>query len=371
MVIPDVLIVGGGIIGCSLARELARVARQVVVLEQGRAAAGASSAAAGLLTPTFGPAPPSPLVELTRSSAAIYESWIEELQTDGAGDVGYRRAGLLTVATRAGEVEVLQACAAASESRRPAEWLDTAELRQREPALADRVHGALFYPQDAQVHAALLSRGVARVAQLAGVQIREHEPVLRLERAGDRISAVQTAQATYHPGLVVLTAGAWTGGILEPLGLHLPTRPVKGQLLQADCRVSPVQTPMHAGDVLLIPRPDGTLVLGVTVEEAGFDESVTLDGLHTILEQTMALVPAVASLPFGRAWAGLRPATPDDLPYMGPLPPYRNFWISAGHFRKGILLAPLSARLVASSILADHLHEDLEPFKATRRMEAG
>jgi glycine/D-amino acid oxidase-like deaminating enzyme len=117
-----------------------------------------------------------------------------------------------------------------------------------------------------------------------------------------------------------------------------------------------------------MPRPDGSLVLGVTVEEAGFDDRVTVEGVRAILQGTCALAPSVGKLPLGRAWAGLRPSTPDGWPYMGPLPPVRNLWVSTGHFRKGILLAPLCARLMARSILADHLDEDLLPFKPTRRL---
>jgi glycine oxidase len=131
--------------------------------------------------------------------------------------------------------------------------------------------------------------------------------------------------------------------------------------------VAPVQTPLHAGDALLVPRPDGSLILGVTVEEVGFDERVRLDSLRLILERTIELVPAVARLAFSHAWYGLRPATPDEAPYLGPVPPLHNLWVSTGHFRKGILLAPISAQLLAGSILSGRLHEDLVPFKPTRR----
>src|SRR5207302_4892455 len=135
-----------------------------------------------------------------------------------------------------------------------------------------------------------------------------------------------------------------------------------------DCRVSPVQRPLAAGPALLVPRADGRLALGVTVEEAGFDDRVTLEGVRSILEPVCRLVPGVGRLPLVRAWAGLRPATPDGLPYMGPVPPMHNLWVSTGHFRKGILLAPVCARLVAQSILAGHVDETLEPFKPTRRL---
>jgi glycine oxidase len=249
---------------------------------------------------------------------------------------------------------------------RRVEELSAAELRRREPALGPQVLGAAHYPDDAQVNPALLSRAVARVAELAGVTVREDHPVQRLVSSGDRVTAVHADTRTYHPGLVVVTAGAWSGGLLGQLGVALPTRPVKGQMLQADCRVSPVRTPLHAGDALFVPRPDGSLVVGVTVEEAGFDDRVTLDGVRQILDGACAVVPAVGRLTWARAWAGLRPATPDELPYMGPVPPFANLWVCAGHFRKGILLAPLCARLVARSILAGRPDDRLLPFLPDR-----
>src|SRR5262249_37868275 len=154
----------------------------------------------------------------------------------------------------------------------------------------------------------------------------------------------------------------WTGQLGEQVKLDLPTHPVKGQLLMADCRASPVRTPMHAGNALLVPWPDGRLLLGVTVEEAGFDTQVRLESLRQILQRTIELVPAVADLRLDRAWAGLRPATPDEWPYLGPVPSMENLWVSAGHFRKGILLAPICARLLAKSLHAGALLPELSPF---------
>jgi glycine oxidase len=361
---PDVLIIGAGVIGCSLAHELARANVRVTVVDRGRVGGAASSAAAGLLTPTVSTSPAGPLVELCHQSAALYEAWGEELRAAGAGDIGFRRRGLLEVWTTGVPSDATDSAFA---SRR-VELLSEAELRRLEPALAGPASGAAYYPDDAQVDPARLTREVARVAELAGVRILEHEPVHELVRSGDRISAVYTAAACYRPGLVVLAAGAWSGDLVRGLGVSLPTRPVKGQLLQADCRLSPVRTPMFVGDALFVPRSDGTLVLGVTVEEAGYDDRVTLAGLRTILTLTSSAVPATGQLPLGRAWAGLRPATPDGLPYMGPVPPLRNLWVSTGHFRKGILLAPACAQGMARSILADHLDDSLQPFKPTRRL---
>jgi glycine oxidase len=362
---PDILILGAGVIGCSLARELVRANATVTVLDRGPAGGAASSAAAGLLSPTVSAAPSGPLTELCYQCGAIYESWVQELREDGADDVGFGRPGMLEGWTDSPAKHT--AGLPASRPGHRVELLSAEELRRREPALAASVTGGVSYPDAAVVDSARLSREVARVAELAGVTIREGETVLKLVREGDRITAVQTATTIYRPGVVVLAAGAWSGTLAEGLDMALPTRPVKGQLLLAQCRVPPVRTPLHAGEALFVPRPDG-LLLGVTVEEAGYDERVTLDGVRAILERTSALVPAVGQLSWARAWAGLRPATPDGWPYLGPLPPLRNLWVNTGHFRKGILLAPVCARLLARSILANRLDDDLVPFKPTRRL---
>jgi glycine oxidase len=364
---PDDLVIGAGIIGCSLAGELARAGQTVVVVDQGGVGCAASSAAAGLLSPTLGTEPSGALVELCFQSAAVYEEWLQGLDSDGAHDLGFRRPGLLEVAiddetARRWRSELT----AHARPGRRVEFLSRQELMRREPALVGRHAGAVFYVDDAQVDAARLVRQVARVAERDGVRFREHEPVRRLERGGDRVTAVQTAAATYRPGQVVVTARAWSGGLFEALGVSLPTRPVKGQMLMADCRESPVRTPLCRGEALVVPQPDGRLALGVTVEEAGYDDRVTLDGLRAILDGVCALVPEVGRFSMVRAWAGLRPATPDGCPYMGPVPTLRNLWISTGHFRKGVLLAPVCARLLARSILDGRLADELLPFRPDR-----
>src|SRR5262249_8790041 len=198
---------------------------------------------------------------------------------DGAGDVGFSKAGLLEVWTDAGQrQQQLRSLADRARPGRRVEQLSAEELYRREPALAPGAVGAAWYPDDTRGGAGRRGGAVARAAELAGVTVREGNPVRRLVVSGDHIDAVHTDDGVYHPGVVVLAAGAWSGGLLEPLGLSLPTRPVKGQMLLADCRVSPVKTPLHAGEALLVPRPDGSLLLGVTVEEAGLDQPVPPPG---------------------------------------------------------------------------------------------
>jgi glycine oxidase len=364
---PDVLIIGGGIIGCALARELAHAHLQVIVVERGLVGSGASSAAAGLLSPAFGAVPTGPLADLCYQSAAMYETWIEELRLEDCQDVGFRRHGLLEVWRDRREEEQGRRNLDHLPSGYAAAVLSVDEIRRLEPNLAGATVGGVLYPNDAQVDAARLTQTLARICHLAGATIHENQPVMRVAREGDRITAVHTVSSSYWPGIVVVAAGAWSGGLAEAMGLDLPTHPVKGQLLQAQARVSPVRRPVHAGSALFVPLADGSLVLGVTVEDVGFDEQVTLHGVGAIIRDTCALYPGVAGLPLARAWAGLRPATPDGLPYMGPLEPLSNLWVSTGHFRKGILLAPLCGQLVAQSILADEVDAALLPFKPTRR----
>jgi len=368
---PEILIIGAGVIGCSLARELARLSKQVVVTERGRPGAAASSAAAGLLLPTLHAADTGPLAELGFDSAAVYESWIGELRQEGAGDVGFCRRGLIDAWTDPDQAAQQQrGLKDVSRPGRRVEVLSGEELRRLEPGVTGPVAAAGLFVDDAQVHAPALARQLARVAERAGVSIREQEAVHRLVLEGERITAVETSARRYHPGLVVLTAGAWSGQLLEPIGLRLPTRPVKGQMLLADCRLAPVHHPLSAGQAVFVPRADGRLALGVTVEETGFDDRVTVDGVRSILEHTCRLVPSVGRLPLLHAWAGLRPATPDGLPYMGPVEPIRNLWVSTGHFRKGILLAPVCARLVARSIAQGRLVDELLPFAPSRNTAA-
>lgn len=361
---PDVLIVGGGVIGCTLARELALAGLGVLLLERGRVGMGASTAAAGMLVPVPPPDAPPQLALLCRQAADGYEAWLARLRAEGADDVGYRRVGWLEVALDERQAEGLRRRNASPTGG--AQWLSADELRREEPGLGPQAAGALFHPDDAQVTPALLLRQLARLAVRAGVEVHEEEAVRELTRHGDTVTGVHTDRASYHPGLVVLTAGAWTGSLARLAGSPLAVLPVKGQLLRADCYEPPVRRAVSAEGTLLVPRPDGSLLLGVTEEEAGFDTRVRLAGLRQVLARCAALVPAVDGLPLADAWAGLRPATPDGLPSLGPLPPWHNLWVSTGHFRKGVLLAPLSAQLLARSLLAGRLDAALEPCSPAR-----
>src|SRR5207249_5230630 len=206
--------------------------------DRGLIGCGASSAAAGLLAPTVSTSDAGALIDLCLDSAARYEDWVGELRADGAGEVGFSRPGLLDVWTDPAQADTKRAdLSVQAWPQRPVEFLTAEEVRRREPALTGPVAGAAFYPRDALVDAARLTCSVAGVAERAGVVFQEQEPVQRLERDGDRIRAVHTASTCYCSGLVILTAGAWSGALAETLGLALPTIPVKGQMLLADNRV--------------------------------------------------------------------------------------------------------------------------------------
>lgn len=363
----DILVLGAGLLGCSLARELAQAGQRVTVLDRGRGGGAASYAAAGLLSPTLATSPTGPLIELCYRSARQYEAWVCALREEGAGDVGYRRCGMLEVYEHAAEATAVRENLASHERPgRRAAWLTPDELQEFEPALISGLAGAASYPDDAQVNANRLTRQMASVAQRASVAIFDGVRVRRLVAAGQRIASVETDAGTFTAQVIVVACGAWSSELFQEVGVQLPVFPVKGQLLLAECRVAPVRTPLHCEEALFAPQPDGRLMLGVTVEEGRRDDRVTLAGIRQILDRAIGLVPGIQDLTPVRAWAGLRPATPDGWPYMGRAEPYENLWVHTGHYRKGILLAPVCSRLMAESILQGRLHADLAPFSPAR-----
>jgi glycine oxidase len=345
----DAIVVGGGVIGCATAFELARAGADVVLLERDAIGAHASSAAAGMLAPIVESEAADPLLALgLRAQAELCER-IDELVECSGIDPGLVRCGALRVAgpEHAAALRVTALRLAQLDCR----WLEPDELYKLEPRLAPGLAGALWSAREACLDAALLTRAFAAAAQRRGARLRPGTPVLGLIRAGDRIAGVRTAEGELLGGAVVLCSGAWARASGEWLGVTLPVEPIKGQMLAIETPVPPLASIVWGDGAYLVPRPDGSLRVGATLERAGYDTRPTAGGVALLLDAARELLPDTQRCRFLSTWAGLRPATPDHLPLVGPLAAWPGVWLGVGHHRNGILLSALTARALAEAIL--------------------
>ncbi|MFW6027765.1 MAG: glycine oxidase ThiO [bacterium] len=360
----DAVIVGGGIIGLAAGWRLRRAGLSVTVVEQGRAGEAASSAAAGMLAPNAEAEPgETDFLELARAGLVMWPDFAHELEAYTGADVELRTDGILMAARTAEEAARLKD---SLEQRRrsgaPVEWLEAARTRELEPGLASGTAGALFFSRDGQVNNRRASAALARAFTGAGGVLLQATPVTGLLLRGGRAAGVYTAAGTIEAGAVILAAGAWAGSLPDwPPEALPPVHPVKGQMLALRPR-RPVPGRVvwslpGPGGVYLVPRSDGRVIVGATVEDAGFDTRVTAAGAASLLSAAMPLIPALAEAELTGLWAGLRPGSPDHAPVVGAAPIEGLVW-ATGHHRNGILLAPLTAdavcRVVTGGVRPPH-----------------
>jgi glycine oxidase len=367
---PRVVVIGAGVIGLGIAWRLAARAA-VTVFDRGKAGAGASHAAAGMLAACAEAEPgEETLVALGRESQRRWPAFAEELERTTGVDVELRTEGTLVVALTADDQATI---AHHLEFQRqlalPLEWLSAAATRAREPRLAGKIAGALFSPEDHQVDNRKLAHALRIAAEQAGVDIREHQPVKEFVVQGGQARGVVLNDGTSVPAdIVVLAAGAWSRGIGGlPPDRRPPVRPIKGQMLalRMDPAAPLLSHVLWAPGVYLVPRRDGRLIVGATVEEKGFDDTITAGGLLTLLEAAWRAIPAVEELPVDEIWVGHRPGSRDDAPILGP-GPLAGLFYATGHHRNGILLAPVTADAMARLILDDVVEPAIKPFGLVR-----
>lgn len=352
----DVVVVGGGVIGLSCAWRAARRGARVAVVEGGQPPAGATRVAAGMLAPVGELAFGEPeLLKMTLAAAELYPGFVAELESASGVDTGYSCDGALHVALDRDEAAELRRVHELQRSLGlGAEWLPPRRCRELEPGLTPSFNGGVHAPGEGSVDPRALV--AALLAALAGEDGAEVFTGCEVEAAlfdGDRVAGVRTeAGQELRAGAVVLAAGAWSGeAAWLPPRARPPVRPVKGQILELRPRegAAPCSRVVASERIYLVPRPDGRLIVGATVEEQGFDTAVTAGGVHELLREAYRLLPEVAEMELVEAMAGLRPGTPDNLPRLGPSPIEGLLW-ATGHYRNGILLAPLAA-----DVLVDHL----------------
>jgi glycine oxidase len=345
----DVLIVGGGVIGCTLARELAQRGVSVTLLERGEIGGEASGAAAGLLSPQAEADAPGPLFAAGIASRDLYGPWARSLEDESGLSVGYRQTGVLRCALSEREDLRLRECVAWQRDAGLAVELREAVLLAAEIGveLSARVRRAVFFPREAIVHCRRLMAALARSLEIRAVDVRTRTPVRAFRFESVMCLGVETDSGLVEAAAVVDAAGAWAAFDGRP-GFP-PVRPVRGQVVALRGE-TPIATVVQSEDVYLVPRPDGSLIAGATVEEEGFRNEVTAEGVKGLIAAARRLCPGLAGARFEEAWAGLRPGSPDGLPILGESG-LRGLHLAAGHFRNGILLAPWTARLLADRLM--------------------
>jgi glycine oxidase len=342
-----VVVIGGGIAGLTLARELRRRGRDVELIQRDAPARAATWAAAGMLAPSSETETPGPLFELCRAAAAFYPDFIRELERETGATTEYRTDGsLFLYQTARQKAAAEKAFAWQRRAGVPIVHLDEQEVRLTEPAV--HAAGAYLLLGDCQVDNRRLGAALANSCRTRGVSFRSGT-VRRVTSNGGRAGGVALHEGTVlEADAVVNAAGAWAGQIEAPEAVA-PVRPVKGQMLALATPGVPFTLVLHAPRVYLVPRASGRVIVGSTMEEAGFDTSVDQETIARLRHAAGVVAPRLRDAEVVETWAGLRPAFPDGLPRIGAtsLPGY---YLAAGYFRNGILLAPLAARLLAELI---------------------
>jgi len=366
----DVLIIGGGIIGSSIAWRLAQAGMKVTVLDRSEPGAEASSAAAGMLAPLGERVEPRTFSELCVASRSLYPSFAAEIEESSGHHVGYRSDGSLLVALNQElEEELAEVHRTRTAQGFTLEPLTPAEVQDQGVELSPQVRSGLFVPGDHWVDNERLMHALLIAGKRAGVRFEAGHAVHKFQTKGDYITGVTAENhATFTAKTYVLAAGCWSGEVARELGTHLPITPCRGQMMEFE---APRELPfvVRAGIHYLVPRPERRLLFGTTAEYTGFEKAVTAKGLLSILEGAVRLAPMVSESRFLRAWAGLRPDTADHLPILG-YGEFANLVFATGHFRNGILLAPVTAEIIADLVLQGSTSRPIETYRPTRFRES-
>ena len=379
----DAIVVGGGMIGMSLAISLRKQGLHVLVVERGEPGREASYAAAGMLVGS-GDETPAPVASLAQKSAGLYPEFTHELEEESGMKVDLREQGTIRISRDGNFPEAAEPISperlasiepalgarlnsgqgghGPSAVARDARVLaDFAEGRQRRPLLRDPGGIVAAYMSERSVDPRALVSAAVKAARHRGVDISSGSEAKTVLSSGGRVTGVQTDKTSYSAGIVVNCAGAWSGCVAPH---KFPVRPVKGQML-AVVGGPALQHVVRADEVYLVPRSDGRIVIGSTLEDAGYDKRTNVHAIQQLFQAALELVPGLSQAKKHEDWAGLRPGTPDDLPILGNSAT-NGYWIASGHYRDGILLAPITAQVMTELILKRPLTCDLTAFSPSR-----
>jgi glycine oxidase len=367
----EFLMIGGGVIGLALARELSRHSDRVAVLDRGPVGGEASWAGAGILPPANRETAHHALDHLRGLSYELHAQWADELRSQTGIDVGYRRCGGLYVAGSVGEVAALRGMAEiCGEEGIAVQRVELADLARLEPALIPavenrRIRACYLLPEEAQVRNPRLLRALAAACRQQGVQLLQHTEVRDLQIFDGSIQ-LETSAGPLCGRNVCITSGAWTYQLLKKLQIETGILPIRGQMVMFASDRPVLSRIVNEGSRYLVPRDDGRLLAGSTEEEVGFDKQTTADAIADLTAFACGLVPALKTARIERAWAGLRPGSFDGFPYIGRVPRYDNVYVAAGHFRTGLYLSTGTAAVMSQLMRGETPSVNLAPFSLLR-----
>lgn len=353
---PDCIVIGGGIVGLAVARKLAQDNLQVTLLEREICGGEASWAGAGVITP-FHPNRLDTLAQLRSRSLQLYPDWCSSLQEQTGIDPQYENCGELELIFTEEALNIARANARISTERcNDQETPDFVfhtpeETAQIEPAVSRNILGALEYRQSSQVRNPRILRALKSSCEKLGVDIREQSTAIDFIMDSNRVCGVKTEKDSFHSDWVILCAGAWSSQITSVLQKTMPVHPVRGQIVLMKLEKRPFQRILSRGKSYLVPRQDGYVLLGSTEEpEAGFIKRNTAKGVNGLIETALQLSPGLENAMIESTWSGLRPGTADNKPYIGPVPHMQGLIAATGHYRSGLILAPVTAEIVTAMI---------------------
>jgi glycine oxidase len=365
----DVIIIGGGVVSAASALELSKAGLKVLVLEKTHVGAGASGASAALLEFQIDAFRGEPFFSLAKASRPLFPALADEIKDISSIDIQYEPCGILQLALTDEDVTALQA-----EIKRQTHlglrgrWLSADHLQENLPQLNETILGGAFFEEDGQVNGEKFLRGLMKAAVLKGATLVEDLSGVSFKHKGNRVTQVITKENIYDAAHVVVAAGAWSDDVLSLVGLKCGVEPVKGQLAVFDTPRRPLPFPIytrHRGYIAC--KQDGYSLAGSTVERVGFSTEASEETRRELATRAIQLVPQLAKAPLRPlAIAGLRPGSPDELPFLGSFPEMSNLTVATGHFRNGILLAPITGRIVSALITNTALPVDINPFRPDR-----
>ncbi|MGQ0332783.1 glycine oxidase ThiO [Halomonas elongata] len=360
----DFLVVGGGVIGMMTTLQLADAGHSVTLVERGQCGREASWAGGGIVSPLYPWRYSAPISRLSAWSEGRYPELALRLLEETGVDPEYRQKGLLYLRVD----DERDAMAWAREVGKPLERVSGDFLYDKEPEAVPGCADALWMPTLGSIRNPRLARALhARLADMPRVTLHEHCEVQGLREQGGRIVAVETNEGELHGDQFVVCGGAWAAEVLATVGVELPVRPVKGQMILFKAPPGLVRRVVLMDGRYVIPRADGRVLAGSTLEETGFDKSLSESARESLWTSATGIVPALADCEVEHHWAGLRPGSPDGVPFIGAVPGIDNLHVNAGHFRNGLVLAPASTRLLVDELLGREPIVDPAPYRLKGR----